>query len=108
RVLPDPVGATTSVSSPRSIASQAPTCAAVGASNDSVNHAVVAGEKDDGRSRRGAAIAPLWTAAPTTPRPRSVRAGGRVEPPDISRTAWQDGRHGGPDMAGPAHHTTKG
>ena len=65
RVLPDPVGATTRVSSPRSMAFQAPACAGVGASKDSANHVAVAGEKDDGRSRRGATIAPLWTAAPT-------------------------------------------
>src|SRR5690606_3131735 len=65
RVLPDPVGATTRVSCPCSIASHAAACAGVGASKDSSNHAVVAGENEEGRRGRGVAIAPLWTAAPT-------------------------------------------
>src|SRR5699024_3444955 len=77
RVLPDPVGATTRVSSPRSIASHAATCAGVGAAKDSANHSRVAGEKDDGSSRRDWSIPPLWTAARTSRRPgrRPTRAG---------------------------------
>ena len=43
-VLPDPVGATTSVSSPLPIACQAPACARVGSANAPSNHARVAGE----------------------------------------------------------------
>lgn len=42
KVLPDPVGATTSAWSPSAMAAQAPSCAAVGASNDSLNHCAVA------------------------------------------------------------------
>jgi hypothetical protein len=45
RVLPEPVGATTSVSSPDAIASQAPSWARVGAANDDVNHERVGSEK---------------------------------------------------------------
>src|SRR4051795_10276279 len=44
RVLPDPVGATTSAWSPRAMACQASRCTLVGSVNDSVNHARVAGE----------------------------------------------------------------
>ena len=44
-VLPLPVGATTRVSRPEEIASQAPSCAGVGAAKAPVNHARVAGEK---------------------------------------------------------------
>ena len=44
-VLPEPVGATTSVFSPRPIASHAPNWAAVGASNAASNQARVIGEK---------------------------------------------------------------
>ena len=43
-VLPDPVGATTRVCSPRAIASHAPSCAGVGASNAPSSQAWVAGE----------------------------------------------------------------
>ena len=68
RVLPEPVGATTSVSSPRSMASHAAACAGVGASNDSSNHRAVAGEKEDGSAWRVMAIAPLWTGPPTARR----------------------------------------
>ncbi len=44
-VLPEPVGATTSVSRPEEMASQAPSWAGVGAAKAPVNHARVAGEK---------------------------------------------------------------
>ena len=43
-VLPDPVGATTSVSSPLPIARHAPACARVGSAKAPSNHARVAGE----------------------------------------------------------------
>jgi hypothetical protein len=71
RVLPEPVGATTSVSSPRSIASQAAACAGVGASKDSANHAAAAGENEAGSTGAGVAIPPLWTAGPTPDRSRA-------------------------------------
>src|SRR5690606_12253321 len=79
RVFPEPVGATTRVWSPRSIASHAAACAAVGASNASSNHAAVAGEKDEGRRWRVRAIAPLWTKG-ATPQPRGGRAVSRHDP----------------------------
>ena len=44
-VLPDPVGASTSVCSPFAIAFQPFDCAGVGASNDASNHSRTAGEK---------------------------------------------------------------
>src|SRR3954470_8621511 len=44
RVLPEPVGATSSAGSPLLIADQAPSCAGVGASNAPVNQARVASE----------------------------------------------------------------
>ncbi|GAA3422216.1 hypothetical protein GCM10018952_71570 [Streptosporangium vulgare] len=40
-VLPDPVGATTRVLSPRAIAAHAPSCAAVGAANAPANQSLV-------------------------------------------------------------------
>ena len=43
-VLPEPVGATTSVSSPLPIARHAPAWAGVGSANDPSNHARVADE----------------------------------------------------------------
>src|SRR5665647_1426580 len=43
-VLPEPVGATTSVWAPELMASQAPTCAAVGAAKLPLNQSRVAGE----------------------------------------------------------------
>src|SRR2546430_14161866 len=43
RVLPDPVGATTSASLPDEIASHAPSCAGVGPANAPSNHARVTG-----------------------------------------------------------------
>ena len=43
-VLPEPVGATTSVSWPLPIARHAPACACVGSANAPSNHARVAGE----------------------------------------------------------------
>src|SRR6185312_4961280 len=45
RVLPDPVGATTSAFWPALTAAQAPACAAVAEANAPSNHARVAGEK---------------------------------------------------------------
>ena len=44
-VLPEPVGATTSVSSPREIASHAAVWATVGSANASRNHVEASGEK---------------------------------------------------------------
>ncbi len=45
RVLPEPVGATTRVFSPRPMASQAPVCAGVGSAKLLVNHSRTRGEK---------------------------------------------------------------
>ena len=54
RVLPDPVGATTRVSCPAAMASQAAACAAVGSANASRNQVAASGEK----RRRGSASTP--------------------------------------------------
>src|SRR5450631_2758853 len=43
-VLPEPVGATTSVWAPELMASQAPICASVGSAKLPLNHSLVAGE----------------------------------------------------------------
>ena len=56
-VLPEPVGATTSVWSPAPIASQAPTWAAVGAGKDAPNHSRTSGEN------RSSASSPAALAA---------------------------------------------
>ena len=45
-VLPVPVGASTSVDSPRAIAGQPRACAAVGAANDALNQSRTAGWND--------------------------------------------------------------
>src|SRR4051812_42666839 len=102
-VLPEPVGAMTSVSRPSAMASHAPVCAAVGSANDDSNHARVAGEK---RSR--------VVTYPFSPRPptgsvlsRSADAGDHrrdvdpagmtVGPLDVDRhlgeQAWGDHLH---------------
>ena len=59
RVLPEPVGATTSACRPVEMASHAPDCAAVGAENAPRNHAAVAGEK---RSRTSVMVRPILHA----------------------------------------------
>ena len=56
-VLPEPVGATTRVFSPRPIACQACTCAGVGAANAEVNQARVTDEKPSGNPDAG------WSAS---------------------------------------------
>src|SRR5690606_10680069 len=61
RVLPDPVGATTSVWAPEEIESHAPSWAGVGDSNAPANHARVGAEK---RSRMSVTI-PSSTRRPT-------------------------------------------
>src|SRR5690606_4246645 len=62
-VLPDPVGATTSACSPEAIASHAPACACVGASNAPSNHARVGAEK----GASGSAEAPVDVIDPFSP-----------------------------------------
>src|SRR6478736_8178868 len=52
RVLPEPVGATTTVWWPELIASHAPACAVVGALKLLRNHSAVAGEKRSSTSAR--------------------------------------------------------
>ncbi len=75
-VLPEPVGATTRVLSPRAIVFHACACAAVGAVNAELNQAAVIGEKPDGmagpRSRGSSSSGPVflvtprfWTVLPT-------------------------------------------
>ena len=110
RVFPEPVGATTRVSSPRSIASHAAACAGVGASNDSANHVEMAAEKDDGSRWRDAAIAPLWPDSCDTG-PSSApdrRAEGQPPPCQLPGASWQDGGTAGPAQLARASTTTKG
>ena len=108
RVLPEPVGATTRVSSPRSMASHAVACAGVGASNASANHAAVAGEKDEGRRWRGRGHRTIVDRRCDSrpPRPHSSRRNARTLP--RWEPSWQDGRHGESCTAGFASITTKG
>ena len=71
-VLPDPVGATTSVSSPLPMACQAPACACVGSANAPSNQARVAGENPSSASPvpvsgDSSAMLPYCPAPPTFP-----------------------------------------
>ena len=70
-VLPEPVGATTSVSSPLPIARHAPAWACVGSANAPSNHARVAGENPSSGSSpvtdfrlAGTLLPSLHTASP--------------------------------------------
>ena len=72
RVLPDPVGATTSALRPAPIASHAPVWAAVGAWNDASNHACVAGlnrPAPEGGVERDRLTRSSSPAPPTAPPP---------------------------------------
>ena len=77
-VLPDPVGAMTSVSSPLPIAVQACACACVGAAKTAVNQALVAGEKFSSDSMTS------WLSGmvPSCPAPLTVRSASA--PPQLS------------------------
>ncbi len=81
RVLPEPVGATTSTSDPSPIARQAPSCAVVGVRKAPVNHERVAGENE---SSAAPAMPPSCTRPLTTGRTwGNVRRRGGAE--------WGDG-----------------
>src|SRR5262249_61391850 len=64
-VLPDPVGATTSVFSPHAIDVQAPACACVGALNAPVNHSLVTGLNPARGSAAMAGMYPSCLVPPT-------------------------------------------
>lgn len=66
RVLPDPVGAITRASRPDEIASQAPDCAGVGASNALENHALVGAEKPARPRWSGGSAALLMLTYPSS------------------------------------------
>jgi hypothetical protein len=63
RVLPDPVGATTRVFSPRPMASHAPACAGVGSAKLAVNQSRTSGENRSRAAAGGAATATDVAAA---------------------------------------------
>ena len=86
-VLPDPVGATTSVSSPLPMARQAPACAGVGSANAPSNQARVAGENPSSASPAPVSPAPA-SPAPASPAPASGESSAMVpyclDPPTFS------------------------
>lgn len=79
-VLPEPVGATTSVWFPAAMEAQAPICAPVGAANEAANHSRTSGENGASGSSAGfvlprfALTPPFFLPAPTV--------GGHVHPVD--------------------------
>src|SRR4051794_9732048 len=72
-VLPEPVGAQSSVCSPRAIGPHAPVCAAVGSVKEDANHAATAGENDAAAD----ATVPSWGAVPAV-ESRRVEATARL------------------------------
>src|SRR4051795_4320101 len=84
-VLPEPVGATTSALRPAAIASQAPTCAGVGAANAASNQVRVGSLKDASAPvvRSSSLTPPSCPTAPTPP-PANPR------PPALARKTTGD------------------
>src|SRR5437763_9317411 len=74
-VFPDPVGATTSVFSPRAIAAHAPDWAGVGSAKASANQARVRSENEASGEGVFEATAPPCYGPPATRRGRSLRPG---------------------------------
>lgn len=95
RVLPEPVGATTSTSLPSPMARQAPSCAAVGALKAPANQLRVAGENESSAepTMSPSCTPPLTTAGDGVRRGRSAgRAGGG---PHVCAEGVRWGRGGG-------------
>ncbi len=88
-VLPEPVGATTSVSSPLPIARHAPAWACVGSANAPSNHARVAGENPSSASVSVIKLLPhpfhhIWVAGTSADAimllPMAIRGPAKVAP----------------------------